>query len=431
MRSLILGAAVSGRAAAGLALRLGHDVTAYDRDDRAAESLRALGVPCASGQWDVDLLNGVDVVVTSPGVPEHAPPIVDSIEAGIEVWSELEFGARHTTAPLLAVTGTNGKTSAVTAAALMLEASGAKVCAAGNIGTALSDVAADPWDTIVVEASSFQLRFTDTFHPSGAAILNVAPDHLDWHGTFEAYLAAKSRITANQGPGDILVVESDDAGAMSAAEGTAAAILPVSGSRLPEGGAGVANATVVAAGFSFPVPDLDTDFLADVIAAAALAGHGGATKEGIAEGMSSFRPGAHRRTTVGTWGDVRWVDDSKATNPHATVAAAAAYPSVVLIAGGRNKGLDLAPLENLPTVISVVTFGEAAGELARFVTSKMVTAARSIDDAVRKADAIARPGDTVLLAPACASFDMFSGYAERGDAFRRAVLALKGAGRGD
>ncbi len=248
--------------------------------------------------------------------------IQDTLDAGTMLWSELEFASRQATAPLLAVTGTNGKTSTVEAAQAMLEASGAKVCAAGNIGTALSDVATEAWDVIVVEASSFQLRFIDRFHPTGAALLNVTPDHLDWHGSFDAYVDAKANITRNQSTPDVFVYGADDAVAQKVSATTSARTVAVSGSSIPDGGVGIAEGSLRLGDARFEAPDLGPDFLTDLAAAAVLARHEGATVDGISAALAAFRPGPHRRRTVGVWDGIRWVDDSKATNPEATAAAA-------------------------------------------------------------------------------------------------------------
>ncbi len=429
MNVLILGAAVSGTAAAHLARRLGLGVEIYDQQAAALGSLQAEGFVLHSGPWTPHLLEDVDLVVTSPGIPEAAAPIVDTLAAGIPLWSEMEFAARHIDAPYLAVTGTNGKTTVVEATAAMLEHAGVKVCAAGNIGTALSSVVGEPWDVVVVEASSFQLRFTDTFRPVAAALLNVAPDHLDWHGTEDAYAAAKARIYANQTPQDILVFDADDPGAVAAVAGATSTLTPVSGRRLPDGGSGVDGDLVVIGEMELPRPNLDESFLVDLVAAGTLARHVGADRVSVATVMATFEPGPHRRTVVGVWDGVTWVDDSKATNPHAAVAAASAYRDVVLIAGGRNKGLDLAPLAAVPSVRHIIALGEAAGDLATAAPGR-VTLVDTMDAAVVAADRMATPGTTVLLAPGCASFDMYRSYGERGEQFRRLVVDHKGGDDG-
>ena len=435
MRVLVLGAAVSGMAAARLAVRTGHDVTVYDADPASATAA-PLGtavtdpaIAVATGAWRPEVLAGIDLVVTSPGIPEAAPPIVDALEAArsnrLRVVAELEFASAHLDAPYVAVTGTNGKTTVTETAAAMLTASGLKACAAGNVGLALSDVALEPWDCVVVEASSFQLRFIDRFRPDAAAVLNVAPDHLDWHGGFAGYLAAKTRIHENQRPGDIVAYDPDDPGAVSAVAAARSQRVPISGTHRPMSGNGPQGGRLHIGDLAFPVPDLDAVWLFDVAVAATLAAHVGAEAEGIAAVAAAFTPGAHRRTVVAEWSGITWVDDSKATNPHAAVAAAGAYPSVILIAGGRNKGLDLSPLTAVPSVRRIVAIGEAAPDLAS-AGGDRVDVAADLADAVRIAASLAMPGDTVLLAPGAASFDMFTSYAARGDAFVAEVAHILG-----
>jgi UDP-N-acetylmuramoylalanine--D-glutamate ligase len=279
---------------------------------------------------------------------------------------------------------------------------------------------------VVLEASSFQLRFIDEFHPAAAAVLNVAPDHLDWHGSAADYARSKARIFENQGPDDLLLYDVDDAGATALVTGARSRVIPVSGTRLPEGGYGPDGDRLLLPGLVVPRPRLDPAFLVDVVVAAALATHLGALAEAVATAIAGFRPGPHRRTVVGAWDGVQWIDDSKATNPHAAASAAAAYSSVVLIAGGRNKGLDLEPLANAATVRRIVAIGEAGEDLRTIAPHKVVTA-DDMDEAVAIADGIARPGDTVLLAPGCASFDMFASYTERGEKYVAAVLERKGS----
>ena len=423
MRTLVIGAGVSGRAAAGLARNLGDEVTVFDRNPVAVVDL-AGAYPTASGDWSTDLLARADRLVVSPGVPEHAPEIRDALAQAIPVLSEVELAASVVEAPMVAVTGTNGKTTVTGLIADMFIAAGRKAVATGNIGTAFADVAAEPWDVVVVEVSSFQLRFVEQFHPRVAVLLNIAEDHLDWHGTLAAYAAAKANIFRNQDAGDLLIYDIDDPGAAAAVAGAPSRLLPVSGSRVPPGGAGPAGLELVmmAEGSVELGRFRDPSFVVDLAAAASAALELDVGLDSIARVVAGFQPGPHRRKEVGRWAGVSWVDDSKATNPHAALAATAAYPSVVLIAGGRNKGLDLAPLARAETVKHVVAIGEARSELVAAVADpRHVTAAASIVDAVAAAAAVARDGDTVLLAPACASFDMFDSYAARGDAFAQAV----------
>lgn len=424
MRLLILGAGVSGQAAVRLARRLGHYVLLYDAEPAAAEAIAGGVDEWHSGSWSPALLEGVDLVVASPGIPVHATPIVDALKSDAPVWSELEFAARHLDAPYVAVTGTNGKTTTVQAAADILNESGVRSVAAGNIGTAASDVAGEAFDVVVLEASSFQLRLTDTFHPRGAAILNVAPDHLDWHGSFSAYRDAKALIHRRQRADDLLVYDCDDPGATAAVAGAASRTLPLSGARLPAGGWGRVGNELVMGASRVAVSDLPSGFALDLLAAAALAAHMGASDEAVAKVIARFEPGAYRHQVIGTWDGVRWINDSKATNPHAVVASATGLDSVILIAGGRNKGLDLSPIAAISSVRHVVALGEAAPELDAAAPGR-TTLASSLADAVGIADAMAASGDTVLLAPGCASFDMFVSYEHRGQEFDRIVRALK------
>jgi UDP-N-acetylmuramoylalanine--D-glutamate ligase len=282
------------------------------------------------------------------------------------------------------------------------------------------------WDALVVEASSFQLRFIETFHPRAAVLLNVAPDHLDWHGSFEAYMAAKSRIFENQSPGDLLVFDADDAGARKAVLGARSHLMEVSGSRRPVGGAGPEGGRLWLGELAVDLEELavsDPAFLVDAAAAGMAALEVGGTPEGVAGALRRFRPGRHRREVVGTWNGVTWIDDSKATNPHAAIAAIRAYPSVILVAGGRNKGLAVDAVAREPNLRHVIGIGEAGPGMV--AASAAGTAVEDMEAAVALADRLARPGDTVLLAPGCASFDMFHSYAHRGDVFAESVRHRK------
>lgn len=429
-RALILGAGVSGLAAARLAASKGISVTIYDIDP--TPEVAGLGVGVAAGAWDPILLNGIDVVIASPGFSERSVPIVEVLESGIPIWSEVEFASRHLRSPIAAVTGTNGKTTVTEATSAMLDASGLDAPATGNIGAPLSDFVEGAYDAVVVEVSSFQLRFTDRFHPSVAAITNVAVDHLDWHGSAYAYREAKARIYANQTATDLLVYDSDDEGASLLAVSAPSTRFPVSGTRVPEGGGGFDGKNLVVHDVTVDVTEFesqDPTHLVNLACAAALALRMGATSDGVARGAIGFRPGAHRRTLIAEAAGVRWVNDSKATNPHAAVASIRAAPGpVVLIAGGLAKGIDLTPLveeENLKMLIGIGEAGptlvDAAGERGRL--------AGTLEIAVEVAAGAAAPGDTVLLAPGCASFDQFSSYGARGDRFAELVSQRTGAAR--
>ncbi len=420
MRYLVLGAGVSGTAAAGLARRRGYEAVVFDEDPAALGPLRSDGFEVHGGVWSRRLLARADAVVASPGIREHSPLIQDTLRSGLPLWSELEFGFRHLSAPLVAVTGTNGKTTVTGLVAGMAHRAGLRSAAAGNIGTALSEVADGDWDLVVAEASSFQLRFVEAFRPVVAVLLNVAPDHLDWHGGFEAYAAAKANVFAAQGPNDVLVYDGDDVGAAELAAGAPSRRVPVSGVRRLEAG-GVEGGKLWLGDVALEVATADAAYGVDLVAAGVAASEAGIPDDAVEAAISAFRPGPHRRTVVEERGGVTFVDDSKATNPHAALASLAAYGPVVLIAGGRNKGLDLTPLVTAANVRAVVALGEAAGELVAADPSK-VTRAADMAEAVAVAAAMAEAGDTVLLAPGCASFDMFESYAARGEAFAAAVV---------
>ncbi|MEE8330729.1 MAG: UDP-N-acetylmuramoyl-L-alanine--D-glutamate ligase [Acidimicrobiia bacterium] len=424
MKYLVLGAGASGLAAARLLRRHGQEVVVFDEHPDAVAGLRDEAFEINSGEWQSGCLRGVTTVVASPGFPEHSTPIVDAVTAGVEVISEMELGWRHATAPIVAVTGTNGKTTTTQLITDMARAGGSSVVAAGNIGTALSDVAEEDHDLIVAEASSFQLKFISTFAPKVAVVLNVAPDHLDWHGSFEAYAAAKARIAENMDAGDPLIFDADDTGAIAIADSVDVRTLAVSGNRRESAG-GVEDGTLWVGDDVIEIGALDVAFAVDMAAAAVAAAQVGVGVEAMAKAIAEFEPAPHRRSVVATDGGVSWVDDSKATNPHAAMASAAAFDSVILIAGGRNKGLDLSGLATVPTVRRIFAIGESASELLE-AAPDITTGADSIEEAVTAANSIAEQGDVVLLAPGCASFDQFESYSARGDAFAAAVKARTG-----
>lgn len=429
-RTLVLGAAVSGASAARLARRIGHAVTIYDERPDALAGLIGEGFGVISGAWDVVDLTGVDLVVTSPGIPDRARPIVDTLEARVPLWSEIEFAWRQlpATTSVAAITGTNGKTTVTGLIADMLKAAGVAVRAVGNIGTPLADVVTEDMEVAVIEVSSFQLHYSDAFRPDVAVVTNVAPDHLDWHGTFERYLEAKSRIVANQRVNDVLVYCSDDEGASRIAERAPGRTVAVTTNTVSADGYGVDKQarTLQLGTWAIPLDRLqvtDGVFLVDLALAAAAATQLGADQESISAVAERFEPSAHRRTLVAERDGVRFVDDSKATNPHAALAAIRDHTSVVLIAGGLAKGLDIGPLATEGNVRRVVAIGESAQDLVRAGGDHVVVAS-SMEEAVALAASVAEAGDVVLLAPGCASFDMFESYGHRGDAFAEAVHRL-------
>ncbi len=441
-RALVVGLGRSGQAVARHLLGRGVSVAAVDDNpgDDARAAAAAMGILLVERPTPDALANLVvraDVVVPSPGVPASHPVYGLARASGVPVRGEVELASRWSICPLVAVTGTNGKTTVTSLIADMLVASGIPSIAAGNIGLPLSDAVADEdLRVVVAEVSSFQLAFAESFRPVVAVWLNLAPDHLDWHGDEASYVAAKARVWARQGPGDVAVVNADDPIVMAQA-----ASAP---SRVVTFGLGPAPADFTVAhdwlrGPDGPIlevaalPRSMPHDLANALAATAAALAAGATVEGVRAALTAFAPLPHRLTLVAYADGVRWYDDSKATNPHAAVAAVRGFESVVLLAGGRNKGLDLGELADVAGRLrAVVAIGEAALEVAAaFDRLVPVRPAESMVAAVAAAAEVARPGDVVLLSPGCASFDWYRSYAERGDDFAAAVNALLEARHAD
>jgi len=282
----------------------------------------------------------------------------------------------------------------------------------------------DAADVAILELSSYQLLFMGAFKPKAAALLNIAQDHLDWHGSVEAYIAAKAAIFAGMDDDAVLAYNVDDPVVVEAVKRARCALVPCSGTGLPEGGNGVECGDIVIDGHRYATTTTDPSYLFDLVAAGTIALALGASRAGITDVLDSFTPGAHRRQIISVGGGVTWVDDSKATNPHATVAAARAFTDVILLAGGQNKDLDLSIVTDLPSVRTLIAFGEAGPEIAA-VAPRTVIVCATMTDAVAKAAEIAVKGDTVLLAPGCASFDEFTSYAHRGDVFTSLVRILE------
>lgn len=460
-KAVVLGIGLSGTAAAKFLASAGTAVVACDDDHgdavvRRGEELMEFGVDVHVGcgfaagapgtvvEGVAEMLAGVDLVVASPGVTPRHPLLAAAAEAGLRVWSEVELAARVAEADLVGVTGTNGKTTVTTAIGQALGDAGMPVATCGNIGTPMIEAAAElPSDAVlVVEVSSFQLMLTDSFRARVGVLLNVAEDHLDWHSSFAEYAAAKARVWANQTGADLAVGCADDrtvATLLENAPGRHATF----GVGTPDAvGSGYVDGRLVVRGSAYGDADVmsaselaDTSpaGLANAAAVACVCAELGVFPDVLAESLSGFRPPAHRLEDLGLWRGIRFVDDSKATNPAAALSALAAFDRVVLIAGGRNKGLDLGVLERAADrLVGVVAIGDAAGEVAAAFagTGIPVETAPSMHDAVGAAVAIARDGDVVLLSPACASFDWYSGYAERGDDFATEVAARTGLDTG-
>jgi UDP-N-acetylmuramoylalanine--D-glutamate ligase len=440
-RVVVVGLGLSGIAAARRAVADGAArVTVNDRRSAAEVDLSAYaeladqGVQFALGGHDDAVFAEADVIVLSPGVPP-LDAVVSAKERGVLVIGEIELASWYTEAPVLAITGTNGKSTVTTLLGEMLESSGFATFTGGNLGTPWCDaVGHEPTaegGRCVIEASSYQLEATKHFRPLVAVWLNLTPDHLDRYGSMAAYGAAKSRIFLAQRREDHAVVPADDPVVLAFARGGAAQVHTWGGEhsevRI------VDDAVIGPGGLRVPVSEIGIKGSHNVgnAMAAALAAHlGGASVSAIARTLRSFTGLPHRMQRVVEHAGVVYIDDSKATNVGAALKALEGVDRpVVLIAGGRDKGGSYEPLVQLlrAKARAVVLLGEAAPLMSASMGNSVAhQAATDMDDAVRRAAALARPGDCVLLAPACSSLDMYKNYAERGDAFAQAARALKG-----
>jgi UDP-N-acetylmuramoylalanine--D-glutamate ligase len=457
----VAGLGVSGPPAALALAALGARVTVLegcDDETRRAQAatLESAGVTVVLGALPDAVAAGTDLIVTTPGWRPDTHLLAAARETGIQVIGDVELAwqlrpvlADGRRQEWLAVTGTNGKTTTVKMLAAMLRAAGHRTIAAGNVGVALTEVVADhePYPVLAVELSSFQLHWSATLRPLAAAVLNVAPDHLDWHGGMDAYAEAKGRIYA---PGTIAICNADDAWSRRLAAKAAgdAAVAFTLGAPAP-GQLGVTDGELMDRAFGppgtavalAPVTDVQPAAphnVADALAAAALARAYGIPPAAVRGGLRAFEPDPHRISLVGRVGGVDYVDDSKATNPHAAAASLAAYPAVVWVAGGLLKGAEVDDLVRAAAarLRAAVLLGKDRAKIRQAltrhapnvpVTEVSGTDTGVMDHVVTEAAALARPGDTVLLAPAAASLDMFANYGARGDAFAAAVHKLAAA----
>ena len=446
---LVAGTGVAGSAAARVLLDTGAQVTVVDRVASARTAALAEAgahIVIADGAPPPDLLAAVSEVVVSPGFAPHHPLVVAALTAGLEVYSEPELAwrLRGPAAPVwLGVTGTNGKTTTTTMLAAILSAAGKRTAALGNVGEPL--VFAGGYEVLAVELSSFQLYWSRDLAVPAGALLNLADDHLEWHGTFDAYARAKEAIWRAATPegGGVAVGNLDDARvAALLAEVTGRAVGFTVHPPAP-GQLGVQDGWLVDRAFGAGrliearlVRPPGTHNVSNALAATALALSYGVPAEAVGDGLAGYRPEPHRNALVGTVGGVGYVDDSKATNPHAALASLTAYPRIVWVAGGQLKGVDVDELVQTVAdrlagaVLLGVDRAEVAQALARHAPQVPVISIDGTDDGamgevVRAAAGLARPGDTVLLAPAAASKDMFASYAHRGAAFAAAVHELE------
>ncbi|HRO29389.1 MULTISPECIES: UDP-N-acetylmuramoyl-L-alanine--D-glutamate ligase [Micrococcaceae] len=478
LRVVVAGLGLSGFSAADTLAELGADVVVVDGRDspenRArADTLRIVGVrEVLLGEDHARSLPDVggspaELVVTSPGWRPDQPLLAAAADAGVPVWGDVELAWRvreragRKTADWLVVTGTNGKTTTVGMVESMLLAAGLRAVACGNVGTPILDAIRDPegWDVIAVELSSFQLHWTHHIEPAASAVLNVAEDHVDWHGSFAAYCADKARIYEHTReacifneaqPETMRMVEQADV-----QEGCRAVSFTTDTPGLSM--VGVVDGILVDRAFlderahqALELGHLEDlgpiaprHQVANALAAAALVRAIGVPPEAVRDGLRAYRPGEHRIQLVAKADDVLWINDSKATNPHAADASLAAFTDVVWIAGGLPKGVTYDDLvsRHAHRLRAVVLIGadpsELAGAVQRHAPDVPVLSTavrdtggdpsdghRAMDAAVREADAVARPGDVVLMAPAAASMDQFTSYADRGNAFIDAVARL-------
>jgi UDP-N-acetylmuramoylalanine--D-glutamate ligase len=431
---LVLGAGISGRSAAAFCARLGARVVLADEreDVPAAEVPR--GVELRFGKPFPDSA-AFDLVVPSPGVPPER-----YCARARRVWGDIELASRALSVPIAAVTGTNGKSTTVRLLEAMLRAAGLRARAAGNVGDAALGLVGEALDVAVLEVSSFQLESVESFHPRVAVLLNVTPDHLDRHGDLAGYLAAKARIFANQTREDVAIVNADPALDALAASLPARVLRFTARGTVARGACWDGEAVclrldaeplrIPLEGLPRPSGPLRENLLAALLAAQAL----GAEPAKALGALASFRALPHRSEWVAERAGVRFVNDSKATNPGAAVAALALETSpVVWIAGGKDKGLDFAELAEarLRGVRVALLIGAAAPRIALALAGKVaLESVGTLEAAVVRAAELAKPGDVVLLSPACASFDQFRSFEHRGERFRELVRALGTEGRG-
>jgi UDP-N-acetylmuramoylalanine--D-glutamate ligase len=400
----------------------------YESRRAEAEALGATVIERPAPEAWTDLVGNADLVVPSPGVRPGHPAFVAALAAGVPVRGDIDLGMEAARMPVVAVTGTNGKSTVTTLVAAILRASGLRAETAGNIGRPLLDVVEEPADVIVAEVSSFQLHTTtEAFRPAVAVLLNIAPDHLDWHGSFAEYTAAKAHVFAHQRGDDLLVAVVDDPVVRELAGSAPARVVEVALDGPPGTYRRASGALVTAAGDEIvevarlpsALPHDLTNALAAAAAAAAFRGDPAAARGAL----TNFGRLHHRVEPVGKASGVEYFDDSKATNPHATLSALAGFERVVLLAGGDSKGVDLGGLAGAAQhLVGVVAIGDTPEEVERALGGLVPTVrAASMREAVDAAARMARPGDTVLLSPACASFDWYDSYEQRGDDFQAEV----------
>ena len=440
VRALVVGLGRSGKAAAEALVHMGAEVDAYDgtEDAEKREWAKSIGAAISFGDRPAHVKD-YDMLVVSPGVPTDKDFIKEAAADGAEVIGELELAYRYGKGRYVAITGTNGKTTTTTLVGEIFKAAGIKTEVVGNIGVAVMTKAMDATDDtwLVTECSSFQLDTTKTFKPVVSALLNITPDHLDRHKTMENYAAAKAKIFANQDETQYFVYNDDDELCKAEAKKCKATLVPFSRKRQLDFGAFVKDGNIVirnrkvdyviCAVDKLKIPGLHN--LENALAAAAIAFFSGIDMDTISRTIASFSGVAHRIEDCGTVDGVKYINDSKGTNPDAAIKAVISFKNIILIAGGYDKGASydefIAAFDG--RVKELVLMGvtaqkiKAAAEAAGFTHIHMVA---DMKEAVEKSHALAKPGDVVLLSPACASWDMYKKFEDRGDDFRNRVKDL-------
>ncbi|MFZ0814482.1 MAG: UDP-N-acetylmuramoyl-L-alanine--D-glutamate ligase [Candidatus Sulfotelmatobacter sp.] len=446
-RVLVVGLGKSGVASALFLKAHGARVTVSDTKsgDELRNEIPVLldhGITVETGGHGERTFRGQDLIVVSPGVPVDAPLLAQARSLGEPVIGEIELAARFLPGPIMAITGSNGKTTTTTLAGEILTAGGLPTLIGGNIGTPAISLAerAKPETVIVLEVSSFQLETIQMFRPKIAVVLNVTPDHLDRHRTFEAYVDAKARMFENQQDSDFAVLNADDPTCVAMAARTRAQVFWFSRLKEVKQGAWVREGNILFRGaprhekeaqyevmLVSEIPLKGAHNLENVLAAVCAGALMGCAPEKIRQAVRDFKAVEHRLEFVATIRGVDYYNDSKATNVDATIKALESFPANIhLILGGKDKGSDYSVLNELlrQRVKRVYTIGAAAGKIESQIKNVEVVHAETLENALRKANAVAESGDVVLLAPACASFDQFKNYEQRGQVFKEIVRGL-------
>lgn len=450
LRALVVGLGRSGEAAVSLLVGRGARVIAADRRDAAslgdtAARIERLGASLHAGGHPESLAKDADLVVLSPGVPSTTPVVAAARVRGVPVWGEIELAFRFCRGGVVGITGSNGKSTTTAMVGTILRAAGIPGGTGGNLGTPFIELLRDdaPGAVHAVELSSFQLETIEAFHARCAVVTNLSPDHLDRYPSYEAYARAKARILETQEEDEAAVLNVDDPESARFLPDVRGSLYAFTVEREPGRGAFVRRGVMVLrtdAGeeavmpvAELPVPGAHN--VANALAAAVAARLCGASADAVARGLSTFRALPHRLQLVAELDGIAFYDDSKATNLDAAERAIRSFPagSIHLILGGKDKGADWSSIDGLvrERAKRVLLVGEAAPAIRAGLTRSPLQDCGTIGDAVRAAYDGAAPGDVVLLAPGCASFDQYRNFEERGDDFRRHVLALVRAGGRD